>query len=383
MKITIACAALVAALLLTGCPDERDGNELTLSGVLEAAVDGGLTATSCYMWKGNVTEYDYAGMTDLASGTPQQVAANTMFRIASQSKMFYGAAISVLIAEGMVSYDGPVSGYISADIADQLTNGNVITVHQLMNHTSGLFDYLNDDEEFTYAVLADATKVWTIEEALAFAYGKPAANEPGAEYAYSNTNYLLIALIIQEVTGAPSSQFVRDRVIDPLGLHNTYIHGSEEYDRSKLARGYYSSEETGLVDISSTYGDMPGDGGMISTPADMAAFITGIISNDSYPTPETRAAFLEVFLPKAPSPDMYVDGDNYGGGIKAHIVNGEIFYTHGGDIPGYNADMYYFPESNKGFSYMSSFVSSEETEEMNNGIISHMYLDLFSVLNNM
>ena len=377
MKKIFLC--MVCILCLSGCPGVSAEKELTLNEILEDTVEIGALGISCYLWHNGTYEYETAGLSGMETNSSVAITDLHMFRIGSQSKMFYGAAVSVLISEGHISENVNISEYLPVESAKGLTNGDIITVGQLIHHTSGLFDYLNDDEEFSLAVVEDTSRIWTISEVLTFVYGKTAMNEPGEAYRYSNTNYLLLAYIIENITGDNAAVYVRDRVLDPLGLDNTYIDVYENFDRTLLVNGYYSNEETGILDMRDTYGDMPGDGGIVSTPENVYKFLNSVLNNYTYPAADTRAAFLHAFLPQSAAEGLVISDENYGAGIKAQQYNGELFYTHGGDIPGYHAEIFYFPETDKGFCFMMSSVTTENSESVDTAI-TQLYISLFDYL---
>ena len=379
MKKILFCLILI--LGFSSCKDAVSDDELTLKEILNKAVSEGFIGISCYTVKSEVTEYETAGLTDLDGDAVNQ---DSLFRICSLSKMYYGAAISILIAENHLDEEALISNYLPEELINNLTNGNIITLHQLLHHSSGLYDYLNNDsDDFSLAVYDDLTKFWTIEETLTFVYGKPATNNPGDKFNYSNTNYLLLPLIIESVVEGNFYDFIRERIIDPLELSNTYLDTLEEYDREKLVHGYYSDNITGLIDIHSTYGDMPGDGGIVSTPFDVYKFIKSVIQNESFPSTETREAFLEAFLPHEAALDINSTPDTYGAGIKAIDFSGDgenLCYTHTGGFPGYSSILYYFPQRSKAFCVTFNIISSDENEAIENETAQELLSSIFRFL---
>ncbi len=118
----------------------------------------------------------------------------------------------------------------------------------------------------------------------------------------------------------------------------------------------------------------------IFKPKDMYRFLNGILTNASFPGIETREAFLEAFLPKEGTRNNVLTENSYGAGIVGMEADGEVFYTHGGDIPGYHSDLFYFPESGKGFCVMISMVSLLDDENNMEEVISELYASLFQLL---
>jgi D-alanyl-D-alanine carboxypeptidase len=136
-------------------------------------------------------------------------------RIASITKVFIGTVLLQLADEGKLALDDPVSRYVP-----DVPNGDHITLRRLGNMTSGLFDYVEDDG-FRRTLDRSPGKRWTPRELLAISYARPPYFAPGEGYHYSNTNTILLGLVIENITGHRLADEVRSRVIDRLGLRET------------------------------------------------------------------------------------------------------------------------------------------------------------------
>ncbi|WP_434042493.1 MULTISPECIES: serine hydrolase domain-containing protein [Sorangium] len=139
----------------------------------------------------------------------------------SITKSFVAALALMLRAEGRLSLDDAVSRYV-----DGVPRGEQISVRQIMNHTSGLFDFTSFDE-FWSAALDDPTHARTPAELVALAASKPPYFEPGQGFASSNTNYIVAGLLVEAASGEPVGELLRSRVLEPAELAHTYLDGAE------------------------------------------------------------------------------------------------------------------------------------------------------------
>jgi len=148
------------------------------------------------------------GTTLLGATTPPR--ADTHFRIASNTKTMAAAVIMQLAQESKLSLEDPVSKYVPG-----VPNGDNITIAELLEMRSGLYNYTNAPE-FSASLDRDHTKVWSPAELLAIAFAHPPNFPPGTAYEYNNTNYALLGLIIEKVDGRPLAQAMQDRLFAPL-----------------------------------------------------------------------------------------------------------------------------------------------------------------------
>jgi D-alanyl-D-alanine carboxypeptidase len=153
------------------------------------------------------------GTGNIEGDTP--ITPNDHFRIGSNTKTFTGTVILQLVDEGKLGLDDPVSEY-----QPQVPNGENITIRQLLNMTSGLFSY-TEDEDFNNTLDTDPQKVWEPEELVQIGFSYPPDFSPGEGFQYSNTNTVLLGMIIEQLTGQPLEQEFQDRIFVPLGMGNS------------------------------------------------------------------------------------------------------------------------------------------------------------------
>lgn len=156
-----------------------------------------------------------AGLANIAAQRPARAADR--FRVGSLTKTFTATIVLQLVAEGRLSLDAPIARWLPG----LLPAGNIITVRELLNHTSGLFDYVNDGPQFVEQALANPARHWSLRTLLSFAVDKPLWFAPGTQWRYSNTNYIVLGLLVETVTGRPFGAVLRQRVLRPLHLSAT------------------------------------------------------------------------------------------------------------------------------------------------------------------
>jgi D-alanyl-D-alanine carboxypeptidase len=286
----------------------------------------------------------WKGAAGMADGLNEAMTAGHKFKIASIGKTFTATIILQLMEEGRLSLDDTIDKFFAAvpdvrldslDIHEGTSCGRQITVGHLLGQTSGLKCYLGDDPRFIEYILENPLTQWTPAMMLGkyFEYGlhTKAAFPPGEGFEYSDTNYLLLAMIIEHVTSSPLHVVLNERICDPLGLADTYLEFYEEpRGDAPLSHAYYGGMDLdGSVNTSFDWGG----GGIVSTCDDLNTFI--------------RALFgLRLFREKSTLEWMLASTDetsrwNYGLGIKKTPTSGLALYGHPG---AYGCDMYYCPD---------------------------------------
>ncbi len=218
--------------------------------------------------------------------------ADEHMRVASVAKAFSGATALSLVDEGVLSLDDTIGERLPelpAEWAD-------VTLRQLLNHTSGMPDFLRSPS-FADAALASIDDAPPPEELLVFAHGEPLNFEPGTEYRYSNSDNIAVGLMIQEATGRPYHEVLQEEVLDPLGLDRTSLPEGIEIPEPFI-HGYELNPGEPLADVS---GGLAGgwawaSGGVVSTPNDLNDFIRGYVSGELY-SAEIRAEQQDLFIP--------------------------------------------------------------------------------------
>lgn len=271
------------------------------------------------------------GMADLVSETP--VGRDQLFRIGSLTKTFTGAAVLRLAEEGMVELDAPASDYL------ELENGNdllsTISVRNLLNMSSGLPEYLTEPFIIS-SILPDPLRNWHPAELLALAFD-PASEPlfpPGSDFFYANTNYLLLGLLIEAVSGQSYAEYLNVEFLEPLGLSNTRANNDATIPE-ELARGYFDfAEDEQYEDWTQMHMSYVWTAGcIVSTARDTAVWMDALARGD------LMGEELRSLLFKG---QQIVEGVVYGGGI---VVEEGFGIGHNGTVIGYHADAWHDPVS--------------------------------------
>ena len=295
------------------------------------------------------------GTTLLGANSPPR--ADTHFRIASNTKTMTAAVIVLLAQEGKLSLDDPVSKYVPS-----VPNGDNITIVELLEMRSGLYNYTNDPI-ISETIDNDPAKVWTPAELLAIAFAHPPNFLPGKEYEYNNTNYALLGLVAEKLDGKPLAQVLHDRLFGPLGMKNTVLPAStvEHHPRAVLARLPVRQllrrigGRTALLARGSgcgtswhppaegLYGSEPfqrrAAGGVISTADNLATWIKALVGGRVF-NANYQHRWFDSLQPEDPSKPK---GQKYGYGIAQLSWGPNTIYFHGGETPGYNSKISYDP----------------------------------------
>lgn len=332
-------AALASVLICCGHTPNNSGDYQAL---LDSGVEAGLVGVALYVDGPGVHFDGTAGFAD----TEGQVAwqPDHLFRIASNSKTFLGVVAAQLDAEGLLDLDAPLADYVSADIVSRIDNAGSATIRQALQHTTGIYDYL-DSDGFSEACNANPSRVWTAEDALTYAYDEPASFAVGTDYEYSNSNYLLVGLAIDAIVGHHHSIEIRERILDPLGLNATFY---EHYEtiQGDIVHGYAvpedihpeGSEDGELYDFfayDTGYG--MADGGLVSTASDLARFITAVGTGTELLSAEARDRMFGQMI-------SLEDGEQYGLGVSLLETPYGPAVAHGGGLDGYTSEMFYFQD---------------------------------------
>ncbi|MGW2374676.1 MULTISPECIES: serine hydrolase domain-containing protein [Kitasatospora] len=284
--------------------------------------------------QGRITWRGAAGTADLATG--RSAHADGRFRIASVTKTFVSTVTLQLVGEGRIGLDDPIEHYLPGAVP----NGAAITVRQLLNHTSGLGNYLDDPKvrDTTEAGNREflATGRWieyTPERLLAIGAAMSPYFAPGQGWHYSNTNYVVIGMLIRQVTGNSWREEVENRIIRPLGLHHTTLPTTSTAIPGPHARGYFKLSE-GAADVtrlSPTIADAAG--AAISTTDDLTRFHAALFSGHLLAPAQLAEMTATVPIPDAP------DHAEYGLGVVRYDLSCGQFWGHPGEIPGYSTGL--------------------------------------------
>ncbi|MGN7356871.1 serine hydrolase domain-containing protein [Paenibacillus sp. SAF-054] len=279
-------------------------------------------------------------------GKETKPSTNGHFRIGSNTKTFTATVVLQLVAEGRIELDNPVVDYLPEFGLDRR-----ITVRMLLQHTSGVFNFTGEYYEDGTVVpgipwqgqewVDNRFKTYRPEELVHLALSKPARFEPGTDWSYSNTNYVLARLLIEKVTGSSLAEEMQRLILGPLGLSGTVVPDTKPEIPEPHAHAYYRYEDASgqkTVDVTRQNPSWISTGGdMISTTQDLHTFISALMGGKLLPPP---------LLSEMCKPYPKI---GYGLGVFVQAgPNGEdTIITHNGGISGYAALMYSTPDGSK------------------------------------
>lgn len=266
------------------------------------------------------------------------VTPQTRFYVASSGKVIVAAAILAFVDEGTLELDAPVWPLIrDIENVGRLENSDAVTLRQLLNHTSGLSDYLAD--EFFDASMAQPSKVWTPTEAISFAIDSPSTSQPGRAFEYSNTNYVLLGHILAGISGSLQNA-LEAKVFAPAGMAHSSV--GKPNDISKLAHGYVDETNRDISELA--WASTLGDGPVITTVGDLEKFTLALLRDQKI----ISANLLAQMQTGSRADESYglgigVDGDEWGD-----------WYGHAGSYEGFEADFRYYPDDQVVFIFVTN-----------------------------
>ncbi|HEY9295241.1 MAG TPA: serine hydrolase domain-containing protein, partial [Phormidium sp.] len=207
----------------------------------------------------------------------------------SITKTFTATVVMQLVEEGTLSLDATLDQYLPDTISSKIQNSDQITLQQLLSHSSGINSAIMD--EFDQDMLnnpALAFEQWTPEQMLSrYTYDRESSFSPGTDIKYNNANYLLLELVVESATNSTLAYEVRERILEPLGLENTFF--AEEVTPNDYQPSYIDIDNNGILDFNAGAVDLArfgGAGAMISNAEDLARF-TKALFNGELVNPET------------------------------------------------------------------------------------------------
>lgn len=318
---------LIALLLiLTGCaPNSRD-----LTSALEAALDDARSASGdagvLVFVEGPGLQAAFTGSRPAADGAAINPAAT--MRVASNTKTFVAAAALRLVEQGALDLDASVDETLPLRLAALLEEGgydiDAITARMLLQHVSGLPDHAQLDVYFEQ-ILAQPDRRWSREEqiALAMSHGEPVGG-PAERFSYSDTGYVLLGAIIENVHGAPLADSIRALSgMDELALASTWWESLEPTPDGAPSRLNQRAFGLALADIDPSV-DLYGGGGLVSNLPDLARYHRAAVTGALFQDARLAAAMT------TPTEQSLAAGSGYGMGLFTRQVAGETCYEHSG-----------------------------------------------------
>lgn len=334
----VALTAALATPALAAAPGKAPGGHDATRQAVRAAVADGVPGVTVTVRRGHGTWAATAGVGDLETGKPRSTRDH--YRVASITKTFVATVVLQLEAEGELSLDDTVEEWLPELVRGHGHDGRQITLRQLLNHTSGIFDYLDDPGFQQKYMTADGFMKHRFDRAdpgdlLAVAMRNEPYSGPGESFTYSNTNYVLAALVIEKATGNRYGDEIDRRIIDPLHLASTSVPTTRVTLPRPAGRAYSKLART---DTGPTYDVTElnprlayGSGQMVSSSADLTRFYSALLGGRLLPPEQLKAMKTTV--------DSSRESSRYGLGLVDRKLScGVHVWGHDGGISGSSSD---------------------------------------------
>jgi CubicO group peptidase (beta-lactamase class C family) len=321
------------------------GGKITLESELEERLQNALDGTRAIEIPGAAVAvvspfgswFGASGVGNLEDNTPLQ--ASDRFQIGSITKTFVATVVMQLVEEGKLNLGDTLTTWLPESVTVDIPNAGEITLKNVLQHTSGIADYV--DVLFNQAATNPGVFLvdWQPGELVNLINGVEPSFAPGESWRYSNTNFILAGLIVEAVTGNNIAAEIRDRILTPLNLENTFFAGEEEIPGGYV-NGYWDFDRNGTLNniTGASLSWAWATGGMISNTQDLDTFARSLFKGDLL-EPETLAQMLDT-IPT-------IDNNNYssyGLGVGTIESANRFWYIHRGQTLGYRSNMWYSPQ---------------------------------------
>ena len=335
------CSAMVAGAVISCSTDKSTDNPTAtsekvmdsavtdqLDSIIDAAVNStGIPGAMVGIWGPDGNYVKVAGVSDTATKAPMET--DFYHRIGSVTKTFTVTALLQLVDEGKIGLDDPISKYV-----DGVTEGDAISLRQLAGMRSGLVDYTTS-EQFVMEYLSDPRRAFTPEELVGYVKDLPLQVRPGTTVDYSNTNTILLGMVIEKVSGSNLSEVIDTKIATPLGMEHTSFPTTDTFPNPH-AQGYTNQtldeSVTAATDWNPSWGGAAG--AMISSLGDMRIWVPALAKGDLLTDDIQKQRLQTVNLSEGD------DSSGYGLGL----FNSGGWIGHNGSLPGYKTVSVYLPE---------------------------------------
>lgn len=330
VTVGVLCAVTACGTDSTAQPTDASAQsgQAAIQQAADAVVRTGVPGAQIVVTEQGRDRAATSGVGDLATGA--RFPDNSHVRIASNTKSFVATVLLQLVAEGKIELDAPVDRYLPGVVAGNGNDGTRITIRNLLQHTSGIPDVnqalhlLENLEQFR---LQRAETADLVHRTMA----TPSHFAPGEKFEYSNTNYLVLGMIIERVTGQSVDKEITHRIIEPLGLHDTYYPLAGETGlRNPHPLGYLENDGQRSEFTALDPSGAGASGAMVSTGADLNRFFIALLSGKLLPPTQ---------LDEMRRNPVTSDGElPYGLGIERIPVScDKVVWGHRGATPGFVA----------------------------------------------
>ncbi len=323
-----------------------------------------------------------AGQADIANNIPLEVCHQ--HQLGSVTKTFTAVVIMQLVEEGLLALNDTIAPYLDREIVRRVANADRATVRDLLQHSSGIPEFL--DIPFSMAAAEQPRRAFTARKTLEFIYDERAVFPAGSKVSYSNSNFTLLGLIAERITGERGEELFQERIFTPLGMVNTFF--SQEVSApmpTGIARAYLDQNGNGrftdVTEVSAIRTSMAG--GIVSTPEDLFRFARGLFVEGRLVSQATLTAMTSASELPFDDPDTFEYGEEFrvrriaGLGLGLFVLDTDqgIAIGHGGGYAGRRARMWYFPNSGETIVYFMNS-SGDSVREISRQLQRNEMIDL-------
>lgn len=341
----MSCASYMQDLNVTSCTSAQQINPTfskakEVQPVIDQLVTEGIPGCALAIYSDEGWWTSSAGVAKIENNIPMEDCH--LQYLQSVSKTYMAVGILKLYEQGKIDLQAPMTNYLPTKYAQYITDGHRVSMQMLLNHTSGIPEY-NFQPDYVAKLLQHPDYQFVPEDYLKYIKGKPLDFEPGSKYSYRNTNYVLLALIADALTGDHAA-FLSETIFKPLGLTNTfYRHESGYPNYPQLVNSYWDRYSNSIAENVSqmqrnNVASLIGDDGIVATPVDAVKFLRGLMEG-------------QLLLPATLDLMKTWTNDSkgnpaYGLGLDYTLFQGEVAYGHSGGGIGAGCNLYYFPKQN-------------------------------------
>jgi len=347
---------LTIAMLVSSCSNDDDTSlpSTDYKSIKNLLTESDFQGYAIVTKNGNDLVRQGFGLANQSKDLPQN--QELAYRIGSVSKTLTAAAIVGLKRDGLITgFDQTLD-----EFDPEFPNGDQITIGHLLSHQSGIPEYqLVAEQAFEEGLVLDRMDIYALIKELILVNGL--SFTPGSNKHYCNSNYLIAALLVEQLSGISYHQYIQQHIFNPLGIANSYK-GTDEIDTNTHAQGYLNGSPNSTYPMALAFGA----GDFSSTPKDMETW-TNAVKKDWF----TEAEKAEIFAQDVPS--GYVD---FGMGWFTTQAGNTTMYWHGGDINGYWSMIGFIPAYDATIVLLSN--QQDDTGEQRNTIIQHLLANEFN-----
>ncbi len=341
------------------CHYDREGSHPhreRFQGVLEDYVDQGLPGAVVLIRDHYGTWTGAAGKANLSTG--ENMAPCHVSKVASITKMMLGTVALQLVEEEELYLSDRIGEHLPPTVTENIGNARRATVRQLMNHRSGIYDVVSD-QGFYLSILDQPDKEWSSEELLDEVRNEDPYFSQGNGERYSNTNFTILSLILESVTGKEHQQLLQERVFNPLNMRDSYYDPHDELPEH-TANGYYDLHNDGEIVDLTPYSTGNGNGytGVYSTVHDLQTFVEALYKERTL----LGDSIMEQEMLQFEGEDL--DGKKFGLACYKDFLDrgtSEYAYGHRGRDLAYTAGAYYFPEEDVTLTLLVNYGTNGES----------------------